>query len=181
VPDGDIGDLADDVSIVDDEQDDGDVADPTAQTAVSRSRRRLESSIATWTSRATAAEAELATVRAEAASLEAQLGNVSQLRTSLLETVIRAQAAPLVRAEALDDTVRLVDLSSLKIADDGTIDLADVKSTVEDFVKARPYLAKRAGNGQTARALPGGHGMIAPTPQPHSEINDLLRRRLRDH
>jgi hypothetical protein len=172
VPDGDIGDLVDD-GIVDDELDDGDGADPAAQ-SVSRSRRRLENSIGTWRTRATAAEAELATMRAEVAALETRVGSVSQLRASLLENAIRSQAVSLVAPEALEDTVKLLNTSGIVVADDGTIDLVNLKARIEDFVKARPHLAPRVGN--RPRSLLGGH---SPAPNGHGggheEINDLLR------
>jgi hypothetical protein len=149
VPDGDIGDLVDD-DIVGDELDDGDVADPTAQT-VSRSRRRLENSIDSWRSRATVAEAELATMRAEAASLEARVGSVSQLRASLLQTAIRSQATSLVAPEALEDTVRLLNTSDIVVTDDGTIDLAKVKD--EDRRVREGSTAYRTANRRQRAAI----------------------------
>lgn len=175
-------DTADDADLDDvDEPDDGDEpnGDAAAQT-VSRSRRRLAASIARWEGRATVAETELATLRQQNASLQAQVGSVSQLRTSLLQIAVRSQATSMVAPEALEDTVRLLQVQDIVVSVDGKIDLEKVKARVDEFVKARPHLAPRVG--RTARSLPGGHSPFAANGHSgtHEEINDLLRTALHD-
>jgi hypothetical protein len=159
----------------DDEAVDGVVLTPQQQ--ATRSRRRMERSLDSWKGRAQAAEAELAAARTQVTSLQAQVGSVSQLRTSLLQTAIRAEAATMIVPEAVDDAVQLLQGSDLTVGDDGKIDLAKVKAKLEEFVKARPYVAPQAG--RTSKTLPGGHQGPPTSSGTHDEINALLRGSLR--
>jgi hypothetical protein len=170
----------DDLEDVDDpETDDGSEPNAGAAHTGSRSARRLKKSIENWKSRATAAEAECAALDTQIAALQIQVSSSAQLRASLLETVIRSQATPLVAPEAIEDVIRLLDTRDIVVSDDGKVDLEKVKARVDEFVMARPYLAPRVGGGRT-QSLPGGH-MPAPNGhRGHEEINDMLRGALRD-
>jgi hypothetical protein len=159
-----------------DPEDDDDSVSLTPQQQATRSRRRMERSLDSWKGRAQTAETELATLRQQNTALQAQVGSVSQLRTSLLQTAIRAQAATMVVPEAIDDAVQLLQTGDLTVGDDGKIDQAKVKTALEEFVKNRPHVVPRASNAP--QALPGGHNPAPTGGNGHSDINDLLRRQL---
>lgn len=155
-----------------DPDDPDDDADLTRDQRQNRLNKRLRRAAVTARERATTAETELTALRTRIGQLEAQNGSVTQLRTSLLTSAVRAEAAALVIPDALDDTIRLLDLSDLKVGDDGTVDAAKVKEKIEALVKAKPYLA--AATGSAARPLPGGHGAPAPG-SGHEGFNQLIR------
>jgi hypothetical protein len=155
-----------------DPDDSDDDADLTRDQRQNRLNKRLRRAAVTARERAVTAETELTTLRAKVQQLEAQNGSVAKLRQSLLSSAVRAEAAPLVLADALDDTIRLLDLSDLKVGDDGTVDAAKVKEKIEALVKAKPYLAAAASGA--ARPLPGGHGAPAPG-SGHEGFNQLVR------
>jgi multidrug efflux pump subunit AcrA (membrane-fusion protein) len=157
-----------------DEEHDGVTLTPQQQ--ATRSRRRMERSLDTWKGRAQIAETELSTLRQQNAALQAQVGSVSQLRTSLLQTAIRAQAATMVVPEAIDDAVTLLQSGDLTVGDDGKIDQAKVKAALDEFVKNRPHMMPRSTNAP--QPLPGGHTAPPTGGNGHADINDLLRRQL---
>lgn len=153
----------------DDTEDDNDLTRDQRQ---NRLNKRLRRAATTARERATSAETENAALKTQLAQLTTQNGSVVQLRQSLLTSAVRAEAAALVIPDALDDTIRLLDLSDLKVGDDGTVDAAKVKEKVEALVKAKPYLAAVAGSA--TRPLPGGHGAPAPG-SGHEGFNQLIR------
>lgn len=137
-----------------------------------RLNRRLRRAATTAREENKRLSAENEAMKTQLAQLTTQNGSVTQLRASLLATAVRAEASTLVVPEALDDTIRLLDLSDLKVGDDGTVDAAKVKEKVAALVKAKPYLAAVAGSA--TRPLPGGHGAPAPG-SGHDAFNQIIR------
>jgi hypothetical protein len=138
-------------------------------------QHRLQSSRANWRNRAQAAEREVETVRAQIQQLESQHAGTDQLKTTLLQTAIRTQAATLVSSStAIDDILRLVDVKDVRVGDDGTIDVAKVKAKVEKLIAAKRFPAG-VPVSRRPRSLPGGHRPIPQATTTHGEFNDLVR------
>ncbi len=72
---------------------------------------------------------------------------------------VKAAGASKVAPEALDDLPRLLDLDPTKlVSDDGTVDTKAISSAIDEMVKAKPYLAPKAGGGGGADPDQGARG-----------------------
>lgn len=151
------------------------VAGLSVREQATRARQRLEASRQGWRTRAQTAESELQSARQRVQQLEAQTASVTQLRSSLVASALRATATGVVAPEGLEDAIKLIDTSDLVVADDGTIDLGKVKAKVEAFVKDRPHFAP--GRGTQPQPLSGVHGTPPRSAGnlSHAGFNDLVR------
>lgn len=147
--------------------------DLTPQQRSARSRRRLQERADQAHQRATVAEQERDQLRSQVDQLTKQNGSVVKLRESLLAAAVRGHASTLVIPEALDDAIKLLDVSDLKVGDDGAVDADKVRAKVEKLVEDKPYLARAAAT--SARTLPGGH-QPGPSAGSNAGFNQLVRR-----
>jgi hypothetical protein len=103
--------------------------------------------------------------RAEGRSEAAAAGNA---RLVAAEAKALAAAA---RFRDPGDAAAFLDLSSVKVGDDGSVDVDAVQRLLEELATSKPYLVD--GNGQ---APPGGFGGGPRTPPPAGRnMNQLIR------
>lgn len=131
--------------------------------------RQARSDASKWRRLASERDAEIRKMRdASASDLDKAIAaakdegvseTTARYRSIILTSELRAFAAGIVVDP--DDAVRLLDLNSIDVDDDGRPVAKSAKAAIEALVKAKPYLAMKAGNGhgqvdQGARQPPPG-------------------------
>lgn len=100
----------------------------------------------------------------EAARLEGRSEALSAANDRLLRAEVKAAAAGKLSDPA--DAVRMLDLSSFKVGDDGEIDSGAIGAAIEDLVRSKPYLAAQpqgfqgSGDNGSRGGKPGGPAQI---------------------
>lgn len=124
-------------------------------------RKQVETKVAELTAQI---EAQKATSEQERANLRRQV--LEELRPRLVEQAVIAAGA---RQNAHDpsDLPRLLDLGSIKLGDDGSLDQEAVNSAVSDLLAKKPHLVRSAGPGPLPHPEP-------PAPQ-KADMNKLIR------
>lgn len=97
-----------------------------------------------------------------------------QFTARLREMAVRAQATALGFHNP-DDALQKVDLATIPVGDDLVVDAAVVKSTLDDLVKASPYLVKPANESDHRSAGIGAVGSGGGSVSVNSSPQDLLR------
>lgn len=82
----------------------------------------------------------------EAARGEGRAEALKAANDRLLKAEIRAAAAGKLSDPA--DAIRLLDLASFKVGDDGEIDSGAIGAAIEELIKTKPYLAAKASGFQ---------------------------------
>lgn len=100
----------------------------------------------------------------EAARAEGRSEALSAANDRLLKAEIKAAAAGKLSDPA--DAVRMLDLSSFKVGDDGEIDTSAIGAAIEELVTSKPYLAAQSqgfqgsGDNGPRGGKPGGPSQI---------------------
>ncbi len=104
-----------------------------------------------------AAKSELANLRAELDALKAKAeGREAEHAAALAAQAIKDEALAMANSRILSaemraaaagrivdpaDALRLIDLSSFEVGDDGAVDRAAITGAIDDLIKTKPYLA----------------------------------------
>ncbi|MCA1569763.1 MAG: hypothetical protein LC798_05460 [Chloroflexi bacterium] len=99
----------------------------------------------------------------EAARKEAATAATAEATTRANRRILTAEIKAAAGTKLADpaDAVRLLDLDSFDVDDDGEVDSNSIASAIEDLLKAKPYLAADA-----RRAVPSVDGGARPNGSP---------------
>lgn len=93
---------------------------------------------------------------------------VAAANVRLLHAEIRAQASAKLADPA--DAIRLLDLDTFAVDDDGNVDHEAIDAALDQLVEAKPYLAKTKSPPKVPQGARGG-----PVPTPARSGDDWLR------
>lgn len=127
--------------------------------AIKEERRVLKEQLRSWSDLGVKPEevAELLKTREGEAERQArremERAAIAKANERLLAAEVRAAAKGVLADPA--DALKFLDLSTVEVGDDGTVDSSAIEAAIGDLVKSKPYLAAAQGVGSWGSADPG--------------------------